>query len=52
MYQVQVIAKEKFIEEELLSKINNKSDFKKKWTLWKDLFSGIKKKYKYESFVK
>ena len=38
VYQVQVIAKEKFIEQELLSKINNKSDFKKKWTLWKDLF--------------
>ena len=38
VYQVQVIAKEKFIKQELLSKINNKSDFKKKWTLWKDLF--------------
>ena len=31
----------KSIEEELLSEINNKSDFKKKWTLWKDLFLGI-----------
>ena len=40
VYQVQEIAKEKFIEQELLSKINNKSEFKKKWSLWKGLFSG------------
>ena len=31
VYQVQEIAKEK---------INNKSEFKKKWSLWKGLFSG------------
>ena len=44
VYQVQEIAKEKFIEQELLSKINYKIYFKKKWTLWKRLFSGTKKK--------
>ena len=39
-YQVQLIAKKKFIEQELLSKINNKSDFKTVNVLSCDL-SGI-----------
>ena len=49
VYQVQVISKEKFIEQELLSKIN-KSDFKKKWTLWKDLFFRNLKKIQIREF--
>ena len=50
VYQVLIIAKEKIIEQELLSKINSKNDFMKKWTHWKDLFSELKKwkKKKYE----
>ena len=43
VYQVQEIAKEKFIEQELLSKINNKSEFKKNGHFGKVCFQELKK---------
>ena len=42
IYQIQIIVKEKYLEQELLSKLNNNEEnFKKRWLIWKSVFSEI-----------
>ena len=42
IYQIQIIVKEKYLEQELLSKLNSDEDnFSKRWFTWKRLFSDI-----------
>ena len=42
VYQIQIIAKEKYLEQELLSKLNNDEKiFEKRWSVWKRIFSEI-----------
>ena len=42
VYQLQIIAKDKYLEQELLSKLNNDEEiFEKRWLVWKRIFSEI-----------
>ena len=42
VYHVQIIAKEKYKEQELLYKLNNEEEiFKKRWLIWENIFKEI-----------
>ena len=42
IYNLQRIVKEKYLEQESLSKLNSQHEkFKKRWTVWKNLFCNI-----------